>query len=111
MKINNLSLQGTILIAAIILGGTILASQLLKQNSIEKQQTIELNAKSEQAKSEEDKKYFENNIKCNTLLKDLRQRWNNVVGIYYDVDLNTCIVKYTKDGIVEEAPIENMQDD
>lgn len=43
---------------------------------------------------EREEKKFTNNLKCQTLLKDLKQRWNNVVGIYYSEQQNTCIVKY-----------------
>lgn len=120
-KFNKLILPATILIASIILGGFIYMSQLSKQRSIEKQQRIELQAKAEadqakkeadQAKADKDKAdaVFSNNLKCQTLLKDLKERWNNVVGIYYDGFLNTCIVKYTEKGETKEGTIESMQD-
>ena len=113
-KLNRLSLPATILMASLVLGGFFYASQISKQKSIEKQQQIELQAK----KADE---AFSNNLKCQTLLKDLKERWNNVVGIYYrgesgnrfdDILLgkNTCIVKYTKDGKTLEASVEDMQD-
>ena len=113
-KLNRLSLPATILMASLVLGGFFYASQISKQKSIEKQQQIELQAK----KADES---FSNNLKCQTLLKDLKERWNNVVGIYYrgesgnrfdDILLgkNTCIVKYTKDGKTLEASVEDMQD-
>ena len=102
-KLNKLSLPATILIASIILGGFYFASQVSKQRSIERQQQIKI----EQDKADE---VFSNNLKCQTLLKDLRQRWNNVVGIYYSEWQNTCIVKYTKAGEVLEGAIEDMQD-
>jgi len=91
-QINKLTLPATILIASIIFGSFYGAVQIIKWWSIEKQ------------------KVFSNELKCQTLLKDLKKRWNNVVGIYYSYGQNTCIVKYTKDGETEEAPIEKMQD-
>lgn len=104
IEINKLTLPTTILIASIVLGTFYYVSQVSKQKSIEKQQGTKL---------QDDKRaeVFSNNLKCQTLLKDLKQRWNNVVGIYYDERENTCIVKYTKGGETEEAPIEHMQDD
>ena len=109
-----LTLPVTILLSCIILGGFFYASQVSKQRSIEKQQQIELQAK----KADE---AFNNNLKCQDLLKDLKTRYSNVVGIYYkgesgnvfdDILLgkNTCIVKYTKNGETLEAPVEHLQD-
>lgn len=124
-SINKLSLPVTILIASIILGGFYYTSQVSKQNSIEKQQQIDLQAKAiaDQAKAEKDKAdtIFNNNLKCQALLKDLKQRWSNVVGIYYQEAIgnsfiglfdeeNTCIVKYTIKGKTMESPIGQMQD-
>lgn len=137
MDKSKLILPISILLGCLILGGFIYASQLSKQKSIEKQQQIELQAKTEadkvkvdinrekeKAESEADKAkdrqeaekekadtIFGNNLKCQTLLKDLKQRWNNVIGIYYSDLQNTCIVKYTKNGKTEEAPIEYMEDE
>lgn len=114
MEKNKFILSITILMASIILGGFFYASQINKQRSIERQQEIKLQAdrQVEEAKIEKDKadEIFSNNLKCQTLLKDLRQRWNNVVGIYYSEWQNTCIVKYTEKGETKEAPIESMQD-
>ncbi|MDD5031647.1 MAG: hypothetical protein PHR36_01215 [Patescibacteria group bacterium] len=105
----------SIILGCIILGGFIYASQINKQQSIERQQILKQieDRKIEEAKAEQEKakEIFNNNLKCQTLLKDLKQRWNNVVGIYYDESQNTCIVKYTKKGKTEESPIENMQDE
>ena len=113
-KLNKLSLPAVILIASIVIGGFVYASQVNKQRSIEKQQQIELQAKAEadQTKTAKDQadSVFSNNLKCQTLLKDLKQRWNNIVGIYYSELQNTCIVKYTKNGKTLESPIEDMQD-
>lgn len=120
-KINKLILPATILLAAIILGSFIYVSQVSKQKSIEKQQEIklqedrrieEVRAEQEKEKVEKDKAdaTFSNNLKCQTLLENLKQRWGNVVGIYYSEWQNTCIVKYTEKGETQEAPIETMQD-
>lgn len=115
MKNIKLTLPVTILLGCIILGGFFYVSQINKQKSIERQQILKQmeDRRMEDAKAEQEKakETFSNNLKCQTLLKDLKQRWNNVVGIYYDETLNTCIVKYTKKGETEEAPIENMQDE
>jgi len=122
MDKNKLVLPISILLGCIIIGGFIYEGQVIKQKSIEKQQQIELQAKTEadKASAEKDKtdENFNNNLKCQALLKDLKQRWNNVVGIYYQPATgneffnkgNTCIVKYTKNGETLEAPVENMQD-
>ncbi len=140
MDKTKLILPITILLVSIILGSFYYASQVNKQKSIEKQQQIDLQAKTEadkikaeqdkadqqlkqaelQAKAEADRleaekekadAVFNNNLKCQTLLKDLKQRWNNVVGIYYSDLQNTCIVKFTANGKTEEAPVEDMQDE
>jgi len=102
-KINKLTLPATIIIASLILGGFIFASQVIKQRSIERQQEVKLQ---DDRISEE----FSNNLKCQTLLKDLKERSNNVVGIYYSEGRNTCIVKYTEDGETKEGAIESMID-
>lgn len=113
-KINKLSLPVVILIASVILGGFLYATQVNKQKSIERQQEIKLqeDKRAYEVKIEKDKadEIFSNNLKCQALLRELKQRWNNVVGIYYSEWQNTCIVKYTKSGKTEEAPIESMQD-
>ena len=104
----------SILLGCIILGGFFYASQVNKQQSIEGQQILKQmeDRRIEDAKVELEKakETFNNNLKCQTLLKDLKQRWNNVVGIYYSELQNTCIVKYTIKGDVEESAIEGMQD-
>lgn len=101
-KLNKLSLPIVILIASIILGGFFYAIQVNKQRSIERQQEIKL-------QDERTEEVFNNNLKCQTLLKDLKQRWNNLIGIYYSEQQNTCIVKYTtRDEETKEAPIESM---
>ncbi len=124
MDKTKLVLPISILLGCVILGGFFYASQVIKQESIEKQQMIDLRAKmaaeykAEQAKTEVDQmkaeaalneELFNDNLKCQTLLKDLKQRWKNVVGIYYDEFKNTCIVKYTEKGETHESPIEDMQ--
>ncbi|OGQ16018.1 MAG: hypothetical protein A3B70_01155 [Deltaproteobacteria bacterium RIFCSPHIGHO2_02_FULL_40_11] len=118
---DKLILPLAIILACSILGGILYAIQISKQKSIEKQQLIELEAKTktdqikmaqDKAKAEKDRadEAFSNNLKCQALLKDLKQRWNNVVGIYYSEWQNTCIVKYTEKGETQESPIESMQD-
>ena len=121
MDKHKIILPVSILLGCIILGGFYFASQVNRQKSIERQQQIDLRARAEadevkaatdQTKAEKDKEdeVFNNNLKCQTLLKDLKQRWNNVVGIYYGEWQNTCIVKYTEKGETQESPIESMQD-
>jgi hypothetical protein len=125
MDKNKLVLPISILLASLILGGFFYASQINKQQSIERQQELKLmqdlrieqdraereererQAEADEAKTKEN---FSNNLKCQTLLKDLKRRWNNVAGIYYDEWQNTCIVKYTEAGEVKEAPLETLQD-
>lgn len=111
---NKIILFTTILLASMILGGFFYISQINKQKSIERQQWIKLQnerrMEEERAKQDKADKTFSNNLRCQALLKDLKQRWSNVVGIYYSDLLNTCIVKYTEKGGVEEASIESMQD-
>ncbi|MDB5260636.1 MAG: hypothetical protein JWN37_867 [Candidatus Nomurabacteria bacterium] len=109
MNKNSLILSISIIFGCIVLGGFFYAAQINKQKSIEKQQLIEAETKVEQTKKEEDKQLFDNTLKCNSLLTSLQQRWNNVVGIYYDSFLNTCIVKYTEKGETKESPLETMQ--
>ena len=111
MKENNeitkykISIPLAIVVASIILGGCFYGIQVQKQNSIEKQQTIDLAAEN---RAED----FENELRCQGLLKELKQRWNNVIGIGYDRFFNTCMVKYTdhETGEVETARVEDMQD-
>lgn len=53
---------------------------------------------------------FNNEMKCQDMLNQLKSRWDNVIGIYYSKVYNTCMVKYVKDGVVKESKIENMKD-
>ncbi len=53
---------------------------------------------------------FENEMKCQEMLDRLKNRWNNVIGIYYSKEYNTCMVKYVMNGQVKESKIENMKD-
>ena len=112
-KITKLTLPATIIIASLILGGFFYASQLNKQKSIERQQEIKLqeDRRKEEARAEKEKidEAFSNNLKCQTLLKDLKKRLDNVAGIYYDELLNTCIVKYIEAGKLLEGAIEDLE--
>lgn len=114
MDKNKLVLPISILLGCIILGGFFYASQIIKQRSIERQQRDELQAKMEADKTKADadqaSETFSNNLKCQTLLRDLKQKWNNVTGIYYSEGQNTCVVKYTEKGETKEAAVESMQD-
>ncbi|MFH1048549.1 MAG: hypothetical protein V1732_02705 [Patescibacteria group bacterium] len=73
MDKNKLVLPITILLASIILGGFYYVDYLNKQQA----------------------EVFSNNLRCQNLLKDLKQKWDNIFGIYYSKELNTCVVKYT----------------
>lgn len=53
---------------------------------------------------------FDNKIKCNNLYDTLRKQFNNVAAVYYSEQLNTCMVKYFKNGQTEETTIENFQE-
>ena len=54
---------------------------------------------------------FEKGMQCQEMLDRLKKRWSNIVGCYYSPDSITCMVKFKKNGIVEEARIEDLQDD
>lgn len=114
MDKNKLLLPISILLGSIILWYFFYIIQISKQESIEKQQEIKLQIDNHELemkdRREREEKKFTNNLKCQTLLKDLKQRWNNVVGIYYSEQQNTCIVKYMEKWLTEEAPIEDMED-
>ena len=110
MDKNKLILPITILIASILLGVSFYAGQISTQRFIERQLKIKSQADQTMAEKDKTDRIFSNNVKCQTLLISLRQRWNNMVGTYYDETKNTCIVKYTVDGKVEESPFAEMQD-
>ncbi len=113
MERDKLILPVSIVLSSILLGGIFYTVQIKKQESIEFQQKLKIvedrGIRLEKADKDEREANFTNNLKCQALLKDLRNRWNNVVGIYYDTTQNTCIVKYTKNGKVEESDVEYMQ--
>lgn len=121
MDKNKLILPVSIIIGCIIIGWFFYSSQVNKQESIERQQRIEMEFKKNEADAkkaqeeaarvkEQGEKNFKNNLECQDMLKALKQKWNNVVGIYYDEFLNTCIVKYTKNGKTLEGALEDMVD-
>lgn len=37
---------------------------------------------------------FNNEVKCQSMLVDLVKTYNTVVGIYYNKEQNTCVVRY-----------------
>ena len=54
---------------------------------------------------------FNNEIKCITLLKGLTEVYNNVAGIYYDTEQNTCIVRTESSGLlgaIKEKPLQDI---
>jgi len=110
MDKNKLILPITILVASILLGIFFYAGQISTQKFIERQ--LKIKSQADQAMAEKDKtdRIFSNNVKCQTLLISLRQKWNNMVGTYYDESKNTCIVKYSVKDKIEEAPFEEMKD-
>ena len=114
MDKNKLILPVTILAATIILAVTILGSQMKTQRYLSWQIKIksENDARAELAKADELKaeKVFDHYVKCQTLFIPLKQKWNNMVEIYYSEAKNNCIVKYTANGKTEEAPFEEMRD-
>ena len=131
-KIEKILVPIAIILASIVGSIGYYSVQVQKQNSIEKQLMMKL--EQEQAKEKarlvfeketnlekielerekesrmREKEAFSNELRCQTLFKDLRQRYNNIVGISYSDWQNTCSVKYKQDGEVKEAPIETMQD-
>lgn len=114
MDKNKLILPTTIVAVSIILGSFFYASQIKMQRFIERQLQIKIqnDGQTEQARAEknESDRLFNNYIKCQTLFVDLKQKWNNMIDIYYNEAQNNCIVKYMKEGIIEEAPFEEMRD-
>ena len=53
---------------------------------------------------------FEREMACQDKLDQLKKRWSNIVGCYYSEYSNTCMVRYEKNGKIEEAKIEDMED-
>lgn len=114
MEAKNIILAISIIVAGFIIGYFVYLGQINKQESIERQQEMiikqqELKEQLEREKEKEETA-FNNNLKCQDLLPQLRRRWNNVVGIYYDKYRNNCMVKYTEYGRVKESALEDMQD-
>ena len=114
MQMNRLILPSAIVVGALIIGGFFYGVQVNKQQSIERQQKIELDEKNKQAEldkaSKKEKDIFDRKLQCDGLLSKLKDRWNNVAGIYYDEFQNTCIVKYWDKGKIQESALEDMQD-
>lgn len=49
---------------------------------------------------------FENDLKCQERGDGLKSQYKNYHSIYYNVEANTCYVKYyNKENIIEESPI------
>lgn len=114
MDKNKLILPITILAASIILGGFFYAGQINMKRFIAQELKIkaQIDSQAEQARAEKEQtdKLFNNYIKCQTLFVALKQKWNNMVDIYYNEAGNNCIVKYTVNDETEEAPFEEMRD-
>ena len=104
-KLNKLTLPITILISSVILGTFYYVIQINKQRLVETQQNWK-------AKQEIAKDTFNNNLKCQDLLKESKQKLNDTaVDIYYDELQNTCMVKYIANGQIKEVPLENLEKD
>lgn len=78
-----------------------LESELAKVQTERNEQEKELKSNTE----------FEKEMQCQEMLDRLKRRWNNIVGCYYSSYYNTCMVKYMKNGVVNESKIEDMTDD
>jgi hypothetical protein len=106
-KLNKLSLQSTIIVGCLILGGFYYASQTSKQKSIEKQEQIKQDLAS--TKQELTDKQNE----CEALSSGVKKKWYNVMGVTYDKDFwQECVVTYTdtKTGEVKVTPLRLMKD-
>lgn len=65
----------------------------------------------EHEEKEERERIYKNKSKCNSSLRSLEIRWNNILGVYYDDTKDVCMVKYSlNNGDTEEAPIDEMRD-
>ena len=114
MDKSKLILPITILVSTLILAGSIFGSQIKMQRFLDWQIKIkaQTDAGAELAKADllKTEQIFDNYVKCQTLFIPLKQKWNNMIGIYYNEEKNNCIVKYTTEGKTEEAPFEEMRD-
>lgn len=51
---------------------------------------------------------FENDLKCQERWDVLKSQYSNYHSIYYNTEANTCYVKYYKDNVVKESPINTL---
>lgn len=69
------------------------------------QQTVSTTTGQPLTKSQTDAK-----TKCEASLQGLKDRWGNILGVYYDPQVDACIVKYDKKGTTYQSRIEEMHD-
>jgi hypothetical protein len=109
MEKNKLVLPITILLGCIILGEFFYASQVIKLQDNRRVDEVRAVKADEQKEIDDANIDFDNRLKCQALFKELKQRWNNVVGIYYSKMENSCVIKYTEKGKIQESTMEDMQ--
>ena len=59
----------------------------------------------------EENSKFQKEMECQKLFDRIKKRWSNIEGCYYSSHHNTCMVKLMIDGKIQEAKIEDLQDD
>lgn len=105
MKTKNLILPIALVVCCLIIGGSFLLVQIGKQNSIEEQQLMQLKV---EALMEE---IANKQAECESFSAGLVDRWNNIIGVYYNETWDACYVKYfDEEGKVGDSSLDNMED-
>jgi len=53
---------------------------------------------------------FDRKVKCQDIVDDFKNRYNNVVGGSYNKFSNSCSIKYKSNGEVDNSDMESMAD-
>jgi hypothetical protein len=81
----------------------------LQKQELQVKQQSEKEARDAAQQADTQKQSFDNELKCRALYDKLNNEFNNIAGTYYSSILNTCMVKFFKDGKTEETTIADFE--
>jgi len=57
-----------------------------------------------------DNEIFNHRVTCQEMVDRFKKRYNNTTGGFYNIDLNTCMIKYSVDNKEEVTSMEFLSD-
>jgi hypothetical protein len=86
-------------------------NSLLQEQIDQQKNTLEETKQKEQINSDTNQN-LDNDLKCKTLLNDLKKQYDNVISVYYNINAKTCYAKFldrNNNDNITESPVNDMQ--